>query len=108
MHRSKRIGRVRYPDVVQVETRSRPGAPVRILSGGTCHSGQNMEERGRRCLPPPGQAALKHKGAEGGEKPVRSRKVAPASRREWAVSKAEGRGVTVSRGWSLVLKAARK
>lgn len=80
-HRSKRIRRVRCPDVVQVETRSRPGAPVRILSGRTCRSGQNMEARGRKCLPPPGWASLKHKGVEGGEKLVRGRKVAPAARR---------------------------
>ena len=34
--------------------RSRPGAPVRILSGRTCRSGQNMEARGSASLPQDG------------------------------------------------------
>lgn len=101
-HRSKRIRRVRCPDVVQVEMHSQPGAPMRILSGGTFCSGQNMEARGRRCLPPPGRAALKHKAREEQER-------GPASEKgEWTISRAEGRRVTVSRGWSLVPKAARR
>lgn len=43
------------------------------------------------------------------EKSGEGQESGPSSeKREWTISKVEGRGVAVSRGWFLALKAARK